>query len=798
MNRASEKRKGTNAAKKSRITAYNENIIEQDKQNPERIYYLERERHKQKRTFYGNKYKEDKQEILRDLSEGVYRILTHIKNKSGICKKPKKELRHKFSDWGVTDCQIRQYVQKCVNARFPHRSVIYHIDRWNDFMNDDLGAMLTYLIDRNYWFYKRMPKDKKWVFYYLKTQTRLGILFTRYEDEFSEDLKERLLKALKPSIRKLLTKSREKHPKDAEKAISEFKGKMRNFVKKQKIKHKSEKQSKLLEIKGLDEKTEKGKNEPIYKQNEEKLTPSVSNTPYIYRQSNIPFRNKFFKEGISGSIEPKGNDNLVGGFLGECENIDRDFLGRDENQVRDSVDVLVDNSLNQVDVRENLNVGSEYSLGRDVSDSDANRGSGDSFLGDSLELAQILKKNRVENDKRGFGSKINGNLKGDFCNIVKIHENSQEGCIEAIKRADCGQAAHSPSKSFFGVSAPQIGASCGQRTPNIEEITKLAGSVPYKTNLKDSGQGSGNGDKLTGREDKSCGHQLADLDYKDFYSHYLKLEDRELSNGDVKALCPFHSDTDPSMSVNLKTGKWFCFGGCNNSGGHVYEFLKKIYEESNQEEQFKTYRGMVDFIKLGLWKEWKPEFSYSPLAQLEFEGRKHKPKALKKIKATEHYTYESFDSTIKYKKTRYDFEDGSKSFKFENREGFSIFYNESNVVKALKAGEDVYVFEGERKANWAIDNGLTATCLDTGANSKWNQRLIDLVKNNTAGSTFILVPDNDKAGEQYVENFMIHLGGIVKLKTVHLSVGDGEDILDFIKQGNTIEEFTKLCKMSTF
>ena len=40
------------------------------------------------------------------------------------------------------------------------------------------------------------------------------------------------------------------------------------------------------------------------------------------------------------------------------------------------------------------------------------------------------------------------------------------------------------------------------------------------------------------------------------------------------ALCPFHKDKKPSLSINTQKGLWFCFG-CGK-GGDIFSFIKEI------------------------------------------------------------------------------------------------------------------------------------------------------------------------------------------------------------------------------
>lgn len=62
------------------------------------------------------------------------------------------------------------------------------------------------------------------------------------------------------------------------------------------------------------------------------------------------------------------------------------------------------------------------------------------------------------------------------------------------------------------------------------------------------------------------------LDYKNFYSEELGTL-RPGSNGNALALCPFHPDKKPSLSVNLLNGLWNCFG-CG-AKGDVFAFYMK-------------------------------------------------------------------------------------------------------------------------------------------------------------------------------------------------------------------------------
>ncbi|MDQ8039123.1 MAG: CHC2 zinc finger domain-containing protein [Rickettsiella sp.] len=62
-------------------------------------------------------------------------------------------------------------------------------------------------------------------------------------------------------------------------------------------------------------------------------------------------------------------------------------------------------------------------------------------------------------------------------------------------------------------------------------------------------------------------------------------------NNQATALCPFHSDKNPSFSVNLKHGMFFCFS-CEASGGSALKFHMRLHG-------IKSTKAITE---LGAWK----------------------------------------------------------------------------------------------------------------------------------------------------------------------------------------------------
>lgn len=57
-----------------------------------------------------------------------------------------------------------------------------------------------------------------------------------------------------------------------------------------------------------------------------------------------------------------------------------------------------------------------------------------------------------------------------------------------------------------------------------------------------------------------------------------------------KIVCPFHDDVNPSMRIDLKTGRWFCFG-CNMTGD-AKRFVKEMEVK---------YHGVNDLVAYGMY-----------------------------------------------------------------------------------------------------------------------------------------------------------------------------------------------------
>ncbi len=216
-----------------------------------------------------------------------------------------------------------------------------------------------------------------------------------------------------------------------------------------------------------------------------------------------------------------------------------------------------------------------------------------------------------------------------------------------------------------------------------------------------------------------------------------------------EARCPAHDDKHPSLSIYIN-GDWVnlhCFTGCSE---------EKILSS------------------VGLKK-----------SDLFIGAKGVRPMVIKeKI-----YKYQKADGTLAYTKKRLDYDDGKKSFFFSMPDGTKglkdtkhLFYNLPGIDKA----KIIYFAEGEKCADAIIEQGYTATTLDSGANSKFYKEYIKYFKDKEV----IIIPDNDEPGMKYAKMIQKNLPWAVIKELPGLK--EKEDVYDWLQSGHSITEIEKI------
>ncbi len=240
--------------------------------------------------------------------------------------------------------------------------------------------------------------------------------------------------------------------------------------------------------------------------------------------------------------------------------------------------------------------------------------------------------------------------------------------------------------------------------------------------------------------------------YEKFYGKYLE-KVQKASQDEFKALCPFHEDTNPSLSFNKNTGLYNCFG-CESKGDHL-TFYSKINNLDIIKDFPNITKGICNDYGIPLvYKTPKIVKTYDytdPGGKLLFQVCRMEPKSFRQRKPK------------------------SKGGWTWNIKGVKrVLYRLPEFITAT----EVLIVEGEQDADNLSDLDFTATTCPMGA-GKWKTEYSSWLK----GKNVVLIPDNDNEGREHMTQVAQGLQGKVKgLKWLDLpELKDKGDVSDFIK-----------------
>lgn len=245
-----------------------------------------------------------------------------------------------------------------------------------------------------------------------------------------------------------------------------------------------------------------------------------------------------------------------------------------------------------------------------------------------------------------------------------------------------------------------------------------------------------------------------------------------------KSRCPSHEDNAPSLSVSEgDDGRVLlnCFAGCKAD-------------------------SIVDAIGLKVADLFVPSPASTPMTAPSKSGFSTLDSAVKwmarKLDAIAdcRWTYNASFVVV-----RFNLKDGSKEFKpfRQDSDGWRMKDPVGKLplyhVPEVAAAPIVWVLEGEKCADLACDRlGLTATTSSHGSKSAPKTDWEPL-----AGKMVYLIPDNDQAGEKYVETVARILAGLdpkSTVKVVRLPLRDkGDDVEQWLAAGGTVDQLIALA-----
>jgi hypothetical protein len=240
-----------------------------------------------------------------------------------------------------------------------------------------------------------------------------------------------------------------------------------------------------------------------------------------------------------------------------------------------------------------------------------------------------------------------------------------------------------------------------------------------------------------------------------FYRPYLQTLQKE-SGDELKAICPFHEDHNPSLSVNNQTGLYKCFG-CD-AAGSVFDFYARTHDMALPGDFPKVLGGIAKDFGI-------------------HNGNGNKQTGKPTVAAR--YDYRDETGTLIYQIERLE----PKNFRIRRPDGQGWAYNAKGVKitpyhlqEVLKADE-VLIVEGEKDADTLAKIGFTTTTNPYGA-GKFPANFGPYF----AGKNVVLIPDNDDQGRQHMkqvaEIIKAHAASIRYLEIPGLP--EKGDVSDFI------------------
>ena len=268
-----------------------------------------------------------------------------------------------------------------------------------------------------------------------------------------------------------------------------------------------------------------------------------------------------------------------------------------------------------------------------------------------------------------------------------------------------------------------------------------------------------------------------------FFERYFTDTDFTKGAEEVKVLCPFHNDTSPSASINIKKDLfhcWVCGVGYNEQ-----QFLARMNNISLSDANkivLKTNETTHDWVLVEKAELWANPIFLKRVEDLGFTREVINELHLGLVKDNKNRAflgYPVFYNGILMDIRRFNiskFEGVPKIMSNAGAEaGFILPYDVWNKSKDL-----TYIFEGEKKMALARSLGLNAITLTGGANARPNDFVINAFKDRDV----VVCYDNDDAGRDGAYKLFEKLKPLVK-SIRHINIGEvvsgvGEDFYDLI------------------
>lgn len=258
--------------------------------------------------------------------------------------------------------------------------------------------------------------------------------------------------------------------------------------------------------------------------------------------------------------------------------------------------------------------------------------------------------------------------------------------------------------------------------------------------------------------------KISELTEAQFLRYFeTRLSDRRMrrSGAGYMALCPFHLDRTPSLSINTQAGVWKCHGACGQGG--LIDFEMK-FASCDKDAALSHIAEIVGAAQLNLGQ--KPEAIYS---------------------YTDTFGKELFQ-VVRYPGKRFTQRqpDGKGGWIYKTQNLKMVLYHLPEVITA----KNVIVCEGEKDCDnlrgaLKDQQHLAVTTCPRGA-GKW----LDDFSIYFAGKQVLILPDNDEAGRKHAQTVAMSAYKYAQgIKVCEMPEVDSKgDVSDYLKthSGNDV------------
>ena len=255
--------------------------------------------------------------------------------------------------------------------------------------------------------------------------------------------------------------------------------------------------------------------------------------------------------------------------------------------------------------------------------------------------------------------------------------------------------------------------------------------------------------------------------YQPFYWRYLPKLQR--SGDELKAICLFHTDTDPSFTANSRTGLFKCFG-CG-AAGSIFDFYARTHNMTLPVDFSKVLAGIAEDF-----------------------GIRNGDKQTAKPTVVKRYDYCDESGNLAYQIERLEpgYNGKKKDFRIRRPDvnGGWIYKKDDvriipyHLPEILKADE-ILISEGEKDADNLGKIGFAATTNPYGAG-----KFPDHFGPYFAGKHVVMIPHNDDPGRTHMKQVAAILKGhAASVKWIDLpDLPEKGDVSDFIATFSSKDE----------